>query len=144
MLREQRLAYCKQCLKRSFRTDKGIVCSLTGEHATFDVSCADYEEDSDLVAKNKERNRILEEKELNSETWGLSSIGIKNLVVVGVIFLVLSIVAQAVLFFSFGLISLYPIIVFALAIATIVKGVSRNKEKKKKKQGDILDDQLLN
>ena len=48
------------------------------------------------------------------------------------------------MFFSFGLISLYPIIVFALAIATIVKGVSRNKEKKKKKQGDILDDQLLN
>lgn len=142
MTRQDQLAFCTQCLKRSFKSDKGVICSLTNEQATFEVTCEHYEEDSKLVAKNIERNKLLEEKQLDRETWGLSLIGIKDLVFVGIIFLVLSVVIQGVLLFKFGLISLWPVLVFVLSIITIIKGVQRKKEEAKKKQTDILDDEI--
>jgi len=45
MEREERLAYCKKCKKRKFSREKGLVCSITDEYATFDDTCLDFEED---------------------------------------------------------------------------------------------------
>jgi uncharacterized RDD family membrane protein YckC len=45
MEREERLAYCKKCKKRKFSREKGLVCSITDEYATFDDTCSDFEED---------------------------------------------------------------------------------------------------
>lgn len=45
MTDKDRIRICSQCKKRYLSLQKGIVCSLTGEHATFESECPDYDED---------------------------------------------------------------------------------------------------
>lgn len=45
MTREDHLKFCGVCTKRNFNPKVGIVCSLTGEVANFQGTCADYDED---------------------------------------------------------------------------------------------------
>ncbi|OJJ21989.1 hypothetical protein BKI52_08080 [marine bacterium AO1-C] len=51
LTREQQLEYCKQCTKRKFDMNKGVICGLTNDIATFEESCPDYENDP-LVLQN--------------------------------------------------------------------------------------------
>jgi hypothetical protein len=47
----EKLQVCKVCLKRTFESSKGIVCSLTNEKPNFVNDCDDY--DVDEIANNK-------------------------------------------------------------------------------------------
>ena len=42
--REEQVFYCRQCLNRK-ASDKGLICSLTDEMATFQWKCADFKFD---------------------------------------------------------------------------------------------------
>lgn len=137
MLRKDRLAFCTECTKRGFDRSKGVVCGLTGEHATFSISCDFYEPDVDLIRRTRERNIKLEEKSLKRETFGLSQFGLKNLIIVGGIIVLLSIV-WVVIGLYHDLIFFYPIIMLVIGIITIVKGV--NRQTKQPTHHDILDD----
>lgn len=55
MTREERLEFCLVCTKRKPNIKKGLLCSLTGEHATFEGNCNDYDEDKDEVVAHFER-----------------------------------------------------------------------------------------
>jgi len=42
MTREEHLHFCKVCEKKSFHMNKGIICSLTGDIASFEQTCPDF------------------------------------------------------------------------------------------------------
>lgn len=45
MTREEQLKYCQCCRNRKSTTSKGLVCSLTGEQASFEDGCKNFDED---------------------------------------------------------------------------------------------------
>ncbi|MGN0187821.1 MAG: hypothetical protein ACI392_08790 [Paludibacteraceae bacterium] len=51
MTREEYVAICRNCKLRKFDAHKGIVCSLTGEHASFADECENYKEDEKELAR---------------------------------------------------------------------------------------------
>lgn len=51
MTREEYVAICQKCQLRKRDSHKGIVCSLTGEHADFVGTCANYSEDAQEVVR---------------------------------------------------------------------------------------------
>lgn len=48
MTRKEQLLFCEKCTNRKMDIDKGIVCSLTYEHATFLNNCYDFTEDKTI------------------------------------------------------------------------------------------------
>lgn len=42
MTREQQLVFCKKCVNKKIDFQRGLLCGLTNELATFDYSCPDY------------------------------------------------------------------------------------------------------
>lgn len=68
MTREERLKFCSVCTNRSFNPKVGIVCGISGEAATFEGSCPDYNEDEREARITKEWKEDLQEdtkKEIN-------------------------------------------------------------------------------
>lgn len=51
MTREERLKFCSICQKRQMDMQRGLVCSLTNEYATFDEKCTDFEADETTIEK---------------------------------------------------------------------------------------------
>lgn len=45
MTREKRLGFCTICLNRKMNAQKGLLCGLTDEYATFESTCVDFKED---------------------------------------------------------------------------------------------------
>lgn len=78
MNRENRLNFCKVCIRRKNDLHKGLVCGLTDTYADFDFSCLNYKEDNLLVNKEKEIQLNRKSKGSNSNRY----IGI----IIGVIF----------------------------------------------------------
>ena len=141
MDRAARLEFCQKCTKREFSPQKGIVCSLTKEHATFDGKCVDYHED-EKEAQLLENKKIIQQNEQQYEdSLGFSRIGIKDGVVVGIIVIVASVLWFLGGLFYLNRIFFYPPILLGLGIFTLVKGI--NKRKKNKKSDDqILDKEI--
>ncbi|WP_462319562.1 hypothetical protein [Marinilabilia sp.] len=48
MEREKQLRFCKICKNQKFDIKQGIICGLTEQKATFDLECAQFEEDAKL------------------------------------------------------------------------------------------------
>ena len=53
MTREERIAICKTCENKRFNAEKGMVCSLTNEHADFLTTCADYVVSQEAIEQQK-------------------------------------------------------------------------------------------
>lgn len=140
MDRKERLEYCNKCTKRSFDRNKGVVCSLTNEHADFNLTCEFFTEDEKVISKIEEQNKIKAAEKLDKETYGLSSLGITNLVTVGIIIIILSIIIQVAKIYYMNRISIYSLIFFVVGIITISKGIQRNK--KKSESDNILDNNI--
>jgi hypothetical protein len=47
MTREEQVKVCASCAKHKHDIHKGIVCKITGDHATFTTTCPDYEKASE-------------------------------------------------------------------------------------------------
>jgi hypothetical protein len=48
MNREEQLFFCKKCLNRKMNLKQGLICNLTGEKATFQKECSDFNHDQDI------------------------------------------------------------------------------------------------
>tara|TARA_R110002051_G_scaffold324618_1_gene422723 strand:+ start:3533 stop:3886 length:354 start_codon:yes stop_codon:yes gene_type:complete len=70
MTREEYLKFCKVCVNRKIDLQKGLVCSLTNEIASFDQVCSQNE--IDIVQQNKLAARGYQEstKETNTGFFG--------------------------------------------------------------------------
>ncbi|WP_425391191.1 hypothetical protein [Ekhidna sp.] len=63
MTRTEHLAFCSKCTNRKTDFDKGIVCSLTMEHADFIDYCPDFSTDpKELKIQLENAETILEDK----------------------------------------------------------------------------------
>ena len=54
MTREEHLRFCKVCENKSFNSQKGIVCKLTGEIADFEENCENFIGDRDEIVSAEE------------------------------------------------------------------------------------------
>ncbi|WP_417590165.1 hypothetical protein [Owenweeksia hongkongensis] len=43
--REQQLTFCKICVNQKFNAQKGLLCGLTNEYASFEETCPSFEVD---------------------------------------------------------------------------------------------------
>lgn len=48
MTSQEKLSVCKQCLKRKFDSNQGIVCSLTSAKPTFEEQCEEFGHDASV------------------------------------------------------------------------------------------------
>lgn len=154
LTRDQYLAVCNTCLKRQFDKQKGIVCQLTGEHASFDQTCPDLEVDQLAVRRNE---RI--EKHKQELSGGLDDISISGsssstssspfssekkmlsggagtgalMVIGGVVWLGVGLAANRIFF--------YPFFLIIGGIVVLVKaGAKKAKEIQQPDRSEILDD----
>lgn len=73
----QRLTTCKQCEKRKFDPNTGIVCSLTLRKPDFVQDCSDFIMDTKAVSKKYAKSYVAdaERKSSNSmSVWGIVAI----------------------------------------------------------------------
>lgn len=146
MDRTHQLSYCKQCKLREFSKNEGIICSLTGEKATFKDNCAEYQVDQNMLERNRELEVERLQDQQSSDTLGLSILGIKNQIIAGS----LAIIGSLIWFIagaSADIIFFYPPILFILGLATLIQGIITSKKKAKIKQrekqnAELLDNQL--
>lgn len=71
----QRLATCKQCDKRKFDPNTGLVCSLTLRKPEFDNDCTEFTIDPKEVAKLNAKEYTAEKESSSSlSIWGTIAI----------------------------------------------------------------------
>jgi hypothetical protein len=145
--REEYLDVCKVCTKRSFDMKKGLICSLTKEHANYNESdCPDFDYDSVAADKKAVSDALRKADEENSATFGLAQFGIKNQIVAGLIISGLSL-TWLIIGLSYGWIFYYPIIILIIGIVVMIRGFivegKKLKAKKEEPSNDILDDKLI-
>lgn len=49
MTRDAQLQFCTKCIKRSFSHREGVICSLTGTVADFEISCPSFEQEAGMA-----------------------------------------------------------------------------------------------
>ena len=49
--RSEYVAICQQCTKSAFDKKKGVICSLTNEHADFEDECKDFSPDQKSIKR---------------------------------------------------------------------------------------------
>ena len=57
MTREEQVKICASCSQHKHDIHKGIVCKITGEHATFTTTCPDYDKSVEESVQNQLRLR---------------------------------------------------------------------------------------
>ncbi|PCH76774.1 MAG: hypothetical protein COB98_05270 [Flavobacteriaceae bacterium] len=67
MTREDQLMFCKRCSSRELDLKQGLICSLTGEKATFVDECMDFEEDRVLIALEKKKREAIRPNQKRAE-----------------------------------------------------------------------------
>ncbi len=139
--REDYVKVCQTCTKSKFDNKKGLVCSLTMEHANFSNSiCPDIEVDP-KAEKRQARTATSATAYLDSPTRPTGRpkdlwIGLLMLIG-GTVWFIVGIAAINRIFF-------YPIILVAMGIVYIVKGGGAvNSSKKVNADSDILDDEII-
>lgn len=135
MTRQEQLAFCQKCTKREFSPKQGLVCSLTSEKATFQGECPDFE-----IDQQEERNlKMVEENRKAEEGSSLSGtiIGGVLMIIGAIVWFVVGIAALDRIFF-------YPPVLLVLGIISIVKGVNKQNEERKRRRIDntVLDGDL--
>ena len=111
MTREERLKFCSICKKRQMDMQRGLVCSLTNEYATFDEKCTDFEADETAIAKELTKQR--EYKEELQKTGGVLT-GSNWFLWIGVLS-ILNIILGCIVNLQF---------VFGLAVTQSIQGIA--------------------
>lgn len=143
MNRTEQLKFCSTCVKRSFNPQKGVVCSLTGEHADFENECVDYELDDKVLRAEMEKERRELEAALEDNSGGLFNLGIKNGIASGIVLLALGI-GWLIGGLFIDRIFFYPFVLIIAGFVALAKGINTaNKKaaaKRKFEEGkDLLD-----
>ncbi len=76
MTREEQLIFCKKCLNRKMDMKQGLICNLTGQKATFEDECADFNIDETVKVVPLDDEKGLQTSELKQK---LSPVIIENL-----------------------------------------------------------------
>ena len=71
MTRQEQLYFCRKCLNRKMDLKQGLLCSLTGNKATFHTECPDFKLDETVKDRpkpldNEWDDRLAEQKEVQS------------------------------------------------------------------------------
>lgn len=115
MTRQEYIAICSMCTKRSFDPKHGIICGLTNAPADFSGNCKDYDEDI-VEVKHKKLNDNYETKQTKK---GINK-GRIALFVIGGFYLLIGFYEA---FFILGADLLFGIIDWVLAAVFIGLGV---------------------
>lgn len=125
MKREEQLKYCTICQLRNFNPKHGIICSLTGEPASFQVACPDFIQDEKASISEKEA-----EQERQLDIRKTINYGRYNLLLIGTVFLALGLVEIFVVndYSPFNTLSFLTLSVtnFTLALWSYEKPVKAN------------------
>lgn len=132
MTREYQLSFCMQCVKRKFNSKKGIVYSLTDEHATFDTDCHECEVDEVAKKQLKRETQVKEVKKLEKDTLGLSNYGVKNRKVASYILIGGGIVWIALGFMLIDRIFFWPFFLLGFGIYLNIKKAKTEANDKRK------------
>jgi len=82
---KERLVLCKQCEKRAYDPNSGVVCSLTSAKPVFEGNCGDFVIDPKEAQKQAARTQVYEEeKSKNHSVW----------IIIGVILIILRIILR--------------------------------------------------
>ena len=65
MDRQERLRFCRTCQNRNFDPNKGIICNLTNDVATFEDTCVDYSLNIKLKSLERYKNEVRQTKKIN-------------------------------------------------------------------------------
>ena len=82
---EERIKYCKICTNRKMDLAVGLVCSLTNQKPTFELTCPSFNLDQPEADRLIQRERELTQQESSGGGFGLEQKGIKKGVVGGII-----------------------------------------------------------
>jgi hypothetical protein len=73
MTRVEQVKICRKCQNREMDTNRGLICKLTGDVATFEGQCPDFVQDENvrdqIDLEDAESTANLAEKLLSSEVW---------------------------------------------------------------------------
>ena len=120
---EERIKYCKICTNRKMDLAVGLVCSLTNQKPTFELTCPSFNLDQPEADRLIQRERELTQQESSGGGFGLEQKGIKKGVVGGIIMIVVAIV-----WFFAGLaadrIFFYPPVLLCIGIYALIKGLA--------------------
>ena len=137
------MKFCTNCTKRQFNPQKGLVCSLTEEHADFDIECEHFIENTEMLRDQKLRKELRDAQSKSSDLFGLAKYGIKSELLGGIIFLVAGL-AWLIGGWVNGIIFFYPFYMILLGVVlTIVGIVKKTKRPERSKQERILRNLLL-
>lgn len=137
--RDYYVSVCQTCSKSNFDRKKGLVCSLTNEHAAFEKDCADYTAEEKAVKRQEAHvRRKIEEVESSSGIFGGKAgiIGGIALVILGVLWFVLGIALIDRIFF-------YPFFLIVAGIISVNNGANKRHTTIKREQYDTLDDEIF-
>ncbi|MCB9189070.1 MAG: hypothetical protein H6599_07285 [Flavobacteriales bacterium] len=143
MERQHQLKFCQICKNRKFDLQRGVVCGLTDDYATFDADCEDYNVDHDAYEKQKEKDdarRLAKEKEL---TGGLNAIGIRNGIAAGIIITSVGVLWLIIEIVVSGFPSWISAIISLFGIVTLVKGVKHYRSRESLATRGKNNDELL-
>lgn len=147
LTREEYLEFCQICTKRSFNMNKGMICSLTQEHAAYDEdNCPDFELDELAQEKKAVQDKIRQAEILESQTFGMAKFGIKNQVAAGIVIIALAVIWLLV-GLSFNWIFYYPFFLIIAGVVVLIQGLNEESKKARKKKintsSDIIDDEII-
>ena len=121
------------------------MCSLTEEHADFDIECEHFIENTEMLRDQKLRKELRDAQSKSSDLFGLAKYGIKSELLGGIIFLVAGL-AWLIGGWVNGIIFFYPFYMILLGVVLTIVGIvkktkeARKKQAKKNSQEVIIDD----
>ena len=137
--REEYVAICQTCLKGRFNSKKGLICSLTGEHAAFQTEeCPDYEVQESAKRRQEaaERRKIEEMEDRKGIFSGKAGI------IGGIIMIILGIAWIAVGLIFIDRFFFYPIALIIAGIISINKGVQKKAAENQQERSTVIDDHI--
>jgi Na+/alanine symporter len=115
MTRNEQLVFCKVCVNKASSMEKGIICSLTSEQATFQTTCPDFIEDEKI-----KKNLAFEKKK---KTKDEKSTAITLLVSSAVAYFVISFILEKmnITFIKPIILNVIALILLRLGVISLVK-----------------------
>ena len=149
LTRQEYVAVCEKCAKRKFDRNKGIVCSLTNEHANFESTCTDFETDPEAI-KRIERTKNHTQEMAMRQTGGntykkrdyfIAEKKMMNGGVAGGIMMVVGGLVWLIGGLTVNIVFYYPLFLIIGGIIVIIKNAAKKvNELSKPDTSGILDD----
>ncbi|WP_157637783.1 hypothetical protein [Flexithrix dorotheae] len=122
MTRKERLQFCGVCLNRKMDLQKGLLCGLTMQQATFEDNCTDFKLDEAEKSRKERIAMEAQQSEDDGDFFAPEKSGLKKGIFGGVLMMVIALV-----WFFVGLagdvIFYYPPILFVIGLIGFIRGI---------------------